>query len=50
MPSKSLKQHRTMKAASKDKKFAKKVGIPQDVARDFVQADKRRKRNGKGTS
>lgn len=40
MPSKSPKQARTMAAAAHDPKFAKKVGIPQKVAKDFNQADK----------
>jgi len=41
MPSKSLKQARLMAAAAHDPAFAKKVGIPQSVAREFNQADKR---------
>jgi len=40
MPSKSAKQARTMAAAAHSKAFAKKVGIPQGVAREFNQADK----------
>jgi hypothetical protein len=43
MPSKSAKQARTMRAAAHDKAFAKKLGIPQRVAKEFVSADKRRK-------
>lgn len=39
MPSKSEKQARTMRAAAHDPAFAKKVGIPQKVAREFVEAD-----------
>ena len=39
MPSKSPAQARTMRAAAHDPKFAKKLGIPQSVARDFVAAD-----------
>lgn len=39
MPSKSKKQARTMRAAAHDKEFAKRMGIPQDVAREFVSAD-----------
>ena len=42
MPSKSKKQERTMRAAAHDPAFAKKVGIPQSVAREFVKADKGR--------
>lgn len=40
MPSTSEKQARTMAAAAHDPKFAKKLGIPQNVAKDFNQADK----------
>lgn len=39
MPSKTPKQARTMRAAAHDPAFAKKVGIPQTVAREFVAAD-----------
>jgi hypothetical protein len=38
--SSSEKQARTMAAAAHNPKFAKKVGIPQDVAKDFNKADK----------
>lgn len=41
MPSVSPKQARTMAAAAHDPKFAKKLGIPQGVAREFNQADSR---------
>lgn len=44
MPSKSEKQARTMAAAAHNPKFAKKVGIPVDVAKDFNKADKGTKR------
>ena len=44
MPSHSAKQKRTMRAAAHDRKFAAKLGIPQKVAREFVRADKRKKR------
>ena len=40
MPSKTKKQARTMAAAAHDKGFAKKVGIPQKVAKEFNKADK----------
>ncbi len=40
MPSKSPKQARTMAAAAHNPKFAKRVGIPQKVAKEFNQADK----------
>ena len=49
MPSKTPKQKRTMAAAAHDPKFAKKLGIPQSVAKDFNQADKnKRSTKGKG--
>ena len=40
MPSKSTKQARLMAAAAHDPKFAKEVGIPQSVAKEFNQMDK----------
>jgi hypothetical protein len=40
MPSKSPKQHRFMEAAAHNALFAKKVKVPQKVAREFVAADK----------
>jgi hypothetical protein len=43
VPSHSPKQARTMAAAAHDPKFAKRMGIPQSVARDFNQADKGKK-------
>jgi hypothetical protein len=42
MPSKSPKQARTMRAAAHSPTFAKKIGIPQKVAREFEAADKRK--------
>lgn len=39
MPSKSAKQARFMAAAAHNPAFAKRVGIPQDVAQEFNQAD-----------
>lgn len=39
MPSKSPAQKRTMAAAAHDPEFAKKVGIPQAVAKEFNEAD-----------
>jgi len=41
MPSKSEKQARTMRGAAHDKEFADKVNIPQDVAREYVEADRK---------
>lgn len=40
MPSKSAKQARTMRAAAHNSSFARKVKIPQKVAREFEAADK----------
>jgi len=42
MPSKSPAQKRMMAAAAHNPKFAKKVGVPVSVAKDFNQADKQR--------
>lgn len=39
MPSKSAKQARFMAAAAHDPKFAKKVGVPPKVAKEFNKAD-----------
>jgi hypothetical protein len=33
-----------MRAAAHDRKFAKRLGIPQSVAKEYVAADKRKKR------
>jgi hypothetical protein len=43
MPSKSKKQHNFMEAIAHSEKFAKKVGVPMSVGKDFVEADKGRK-------
>lgn len=39
MPSKSPAQARLMAGAAHDPKFAKKVGVPQSVAKEFNRAD-----------
>lgn len=39
MPSKSPKQARTMAAVAHSPKFAKKIGIPQSVGKEFNLAD-----------
>ena len=44
MPSKSPAQRRLMAAAAHSSKFAKKVGIPMNVAKKFNRADVRAKR------
>jgi hypothetical protein len=40
MPSKTKKQAKTMRAAAHNPEFAKKMGIPQSVAKEFAAADK----------
>lgn len=40
MPAKSAAQKRLMDAAAHNPSFAKKVGVPTDVAKDFSQASK----------
>jgi len=47
MPSKSAKQRRLMAAAAHDRKFAKKVGIPMSVAKEFNKSDARKRKRGK---
>jgi hypothetical protein len=43
MPSKSKAQHNLMEAVAHSSKFAKKVGIPQKVGKDFAKADEGKK-------
>ncbi|QDB71106.1 hypothetical protein CPT_Moabite_074 [Serratia phage Moabite] len=43
MPSTSKKQEQFMAAAAHDKEFAEEAGIPQKVAKEFHNADKRKK-------
>jgi hypothetical protein len=43
MPSTSKKQHNFMAAIANSPSFAKKVGVPQSVGKDFNEADKGRK-------
>jgi len=43
MPSKSKKQHDLMVAVANNPKFAKKVGIPQSVGKDYEKADETKK-------
>ncbi len=40
MPSKSPAQKRLMQAAAHSRSFARKVGVPMSVAKEFVRADK----------
>jgi hypothetical protein len=43
MPSKSKKQHNLMAAVAHNPAFAKKVGIPVSVGKEFTDADKGKK-------
>jgi hypothetical protein len=43
MPSTSKKQHNFMAAIANSPSFAKKVGVPQSVGKDFTDADKGKK-------
>ena len=43
MPSKTKAQHNLMAMVAHDPKAAKRMGIPQSVGRDYVEADKGRK-------
>jgi hypothetical protein len=47
MPSKSPAQHKLMDAVAHNPKFAKKVGIPTKVGKEFVRADKKMADGGK---
>ena len=52
MPSKSPSQARLMAAAAHNPAFAKKVGVPQSVGKEFNRADKgtgilRKKKKGR---
>ena len=49
MPSSSAKQAKLMRAVAHNPAFAKKVGIPQSVGKDFSEADKGRKFGSGGT-
>jgi hypothetical protein len=43
MPSKSPSQHKLMEAVAHNPAFAKKVGIPQKVGKEFAKADEGKK-------
>ena len=49
MPSTSKKQHNFMAAIAHNPAFAKKVGIPQSVGKEFNNADKGKKFSKGGT-
>lgn len=48
MPSKSDRQHRFMAAIAHSPSFAKKVGVPQSVGKDFSMADKKKGKYAEG--
>jgi hypothetical protein len=48
MPSKSPAQHQLMAAVAHNPTFAKKVGIPRKVGKEFVKADEGKKMKGGG--
>jgi len=50
MPSKTPRQRKAMAAAAHDPAIAKRLDIPQSVARDFNKADQKKagKKAGKG--
>lgn len=50
MPSKSPSQHRLMEAVAHNPAFAKKVGIPQKVGKEFAKADEGKKFKDGGPS
>ena len=41
MPTKSKKQKKLMDAVANNPEFAQKVGIPQEVGKEFSKADKK---------
>ena len=45
MPSKTKKQAKFMAAVANSPKFAKKVGVPQSVGKEFAKADKAKEDN-----
>jgi hypothetical protein len=50
VPSVSKKQHNLMEAVAHSPGFAKKVGIPQSVGKDFAAADKGKKFSSGGAA
>jgi len=47
MPAKSKAQFKLMKAAENNPEFAKKVGISQEVAKEYTKGNKGKKRYAK---
>jgi hypothetical protein len=50
MPAKSAKQEKFMRAVANSPKFAKKVGVPQSVGKEFQMKDKMMKSGGMAAS
>ena len=50
MPSKSPAQHRLMEAVAHNPAFAKKVGIPVKVGKEFSASDKKKMAKGGGVN
>lgn len=48
MPSKSKNQHNLMNAVANNPEFAVKVKIPQNVGKEFANADKKQNKFKKG--
>ena len=48
MPSKSSSQHNLMAAVAHNPAFAKKLGIPQKVGKEFAKSDEGKKLKGGG--
>jgi hypothetical protein len=44
VPAKSKKQERFMQAVANNPKFAKKVGVPQSVGKEFTKKPKSKRR------
>ena len=44
MPAKSKAQERLMQAVANNPKFAKKVGIPQKVGKEFIKPSPKKKK------
>lgn len=54
MPPKSKKQERFMQAVANNPKFAKQVGVPQSVGKEFIKpsalSQKRKRANARKTN
>lgn len=47
MPAKTKKQERFMQAVANNPKFAKKVGVPQSVGKEFTKGKKNVQKNSR---